>query len=159
MVLFAMMPLWHAKGGQNPSGIRRKTDPGTFYKRTQEFIKQYQVGTERGMPVVEPPPGTDVYLAGLTFQWTPILRLRQGAEYTLHISSLDVNHGFSLFPVNVNFQVVPGYDYGLRVTPTTAGDFRIICNEFCGIGHHTMVGRVIVLDSAGREIARSEEHR
>jgi cytochrome c oxidase subunit 2 len=45
------------------------------------------------------------------------------------------------------------------VTPTTAGDFRIICNEFCGIGHHTMVGRVIVLDSAGREIARSEEHR
>jgi cytochrome c oxidase subunit 2 len=61
--------------------------------------------------------------------------------------------------VNVNFQVVPGYDYGLRITPTTAGDFRSICNEFCGIGHHTMVGRVIVLDSAGREIARSEEHR
>ena len=44
---------------------------------------------------------------------------------------------------------MPGYDYGLRVTPTTAGDFRIICNEFCGIGHHTMVGRVIVVDSTG----------
>ena len=95
----------------------------------------------------------------MTFQWTPILRLRQGAEYTLHISSLDVNHGFSLFPVNVNFQVVPGYDYGLRVSPTAAGDFRIICNEFCGIGHHTMVGRVIVVDSTGREIARSGEAR
>jgi cytochrome c oxidase subunit 2 len=40
--------------------------------------------------------------------------------------------------------VVPGYDYGLRVTPNAAGDFRIICNEFCGIGHHVMVGRVIV---------------
>ena len=25
MVLFAMMPLWHFKGGQNPSGIRGKT--------------------------------------------------------------------------------------------------------------------------------------
>ena len=24
MVLFAMMPLWHWKGGQNPSGIRRR---------------------------------------------------------------------------------------------------------------------------------------
>ena len=48
-----------------------------------------------------------------------------------------------------------GYDYGLRVTPNASGDFRIICNEFCGIGHHTMVGRVIVVDSAGREVAPS----
>ena len=147
MVLFAMMPLWHLKGGQNPSGIRRRTDPAAYFRRTQEFIKQYKVGDDRGIPIVEPPPGSDVYLAGMTFQWTPILRLRQGAQYTLHISSLDVNHGFSLFPVNVNFQVVPGYDYGLRVTPNAAGDFRILCNEFCGIGHHIMVGRVIVDDA------------
>lgn len=159
MVLFAMMPLWHLKGGQNPSGIRRRTDPAAFYARTTEFIRQYQVGTDRGMPIVEPPPGSDIYLAALTFQWTPILRLRQGVEYTLHISSLDVNHGFSLFPVNVNFQVVPGYDYGLRVTPNAAGDFRIVCNEFCGIGHHTMVGRVIVLDSTGAEPAGLEGAR
>jgi cytochrome c oxidase subunit 2 len=85
-----------------------------------------------------------VYLAAMSFQWTPILRLERGAEYTLHLSSLDMVHGFGLYPINVNFMVVPGYDYGLRVTPNEAGDFRIICNEFCGIGHHTMVGRVIV---------------
>ena len=88
------------------------------------------------MPIVTPPPGADVYLAALSFQWYPILRLQKDAEYTLHLSSLDVNHGFSLYPINVNFQVVPGYDYGLRVTPNASGDFRIICNEFCGIGHH-----------------------
>jgi cytochrome c oxidase subunit 2 len=73
--------------------------------------------------------------------------LQKGREYVLHLSALDVNHGFSLYPINVNFQIVPGYDYALRVTPNTAGDFRIICNEFCGIGHHNMVGRVIVDDS------------
>ena len=39
---------------------------------------------------------------------------------------------------------VPGYDYALRVTPTASGDFRIICNEFCGINHHTMVSRLYV---------------
>lgn len=155
MVLFIMMPLWHWKGGQNPSGIRRRVEPAKFFARTQEFIKQYQVGTESGIPVVEPPPGADIYLTALTYQWIPVLRLRKGAEYTLHLSALDVNHGFSLFPLNVNFQVVPGYDYGLRVTPTEAGDFRIICNEFCGIGHHTMVGRVIVLDESGNEVGRS----
>lgn len=155
MVLFAMMPLWQVKGGQNPSGIRRKVDPAAFYARTQEFIAQYQVGNDRGMPIVAPPPGSDIYLTAMSFQWTPILQLEQGKEYILHLSSLDVNHGFSLYPINVNFQVVPGYDYGLRVTPTAAGDFRIICNEFCGIGHHTMVGRVIVVDSTGNLPAQS----
>ena len=156
MVLFAMMPLWHLRGGQNPSGIRARTDPASFLRRTQEFITQYKVGEDQGIPIVAPPPGSDIYLAGMSWRWTPILKLRQGAEYVLHLSSLDVNHGFSLYPVNLNFQVVPGYDYGLRVTPTEAGDFRIICNEFCGIGHHTMVGRVIVTDSAGHEVARRE---
>jgi cytochrome c oxidase subunit 2 len=147
MVLFAMMPLWHWKGGQNPSGIRSRVTPDAFMTRVAEFIGQYQVGMDRGMPVVAPPPGSDIYLAAMAFQWMPVLKLQKDAQYTLHLSAIDVNHGFSLYPINVNFQVVPGYDYGLRVTPNAAGDFRIICNEFCGIGHHLMVGRVIVEDA------------
>ena len=147
MVLFIMMPLWHWKGGQNPSGIRRRVTPEAFQKRVSEFTAAYQVGYDRGFPVVEPPPGSDIYLLARSFTWTPVLKLKKGVEYTLHLSSVDVNHGFSLYPINVNFQVVPDYDYGLRVTPNATGDFRIICNEFCGIGHHLMVGRVIVEDA------------
>jgi len=78
MVLFAMMPLWQFKGGQNPSGIRRRTNPTAYYTRTQEFIKQYQIGDDRGMPIVAPPPGSDIYLTAMSFQWTPILQLEQG---------------------------------------------------------------------------------
>jgi cytochrome c oxidase subunit 2 len=147
MVLFAMMPFWHLKGGQNPSGIRAKVEPSAFMARVQEFIDDYQVGEEAGIPIVAPPPGSDIYLVAYSFGWRPILRLQKDVEYTLHLSSLDVNHGFSLYPINVNFQVVPGYDYGLRVTPSAAGEFRIICNEFCGIGHHLMLGKVIVDDT------------
>jgi cytochrome c oxidase subunit 2 len=154
LVLFAMMPLWHWKGGQNAAGIRRKVEPVAYFQRTQEFIQQYKIGEDRGIPIVAPPPGSDIYLTALSFQWIPILQLQRGVEYTLHLSSLDVNHGFSLMPLNVNFQVVPGYDYGLRVTPTESGDFRIVCNEFCGIGHHLMVGRVIVLE--GPQVASGE---
>jgi len=153
MVLFAMMPLWHWKGGQNPSGIRRRVEPIKFYQRTMEFATQYKIGEDRGIPIVAPPPGAEVYLTGMTFQWYPILQLQAGATYRLHMSSLDMNHGFSLYPMNVNFQVVPGYDYALQVTPTATGDFRIICNEFCGIGHHTMVGRVIVVDQQNKPVA------
>jgi cytochrome c oxidase subunit 2 len=145
MILFAMMPLWHLKGGQNPTGIRHTVVPADFRERTAEFIEAYQVGVDNGVPVVEPPPGSDVYLMGMMWQWRPVLRLQEGAEYTLHLSSVDVNHGFNLYPFNINFQVVPGYDYALRVTPTEAGEFRIVCNEFCGVGHHLMVGRIEVV--------------
>jgi cytochrome c oxidase subunit 2 len=149
IILFAMMPLWHVRGGQNPSGIRHRVDPQAYMARTQEFIEAYRVGEESGIPVVEPPPGSDIYMVAMMWSWQPVLRLQRGAEYTLHLSSVDVNHGFSLYPLNINFQVVPGYDYGLRVTPTEAGDFRVICNEFCGIGHHLMLGRVVVVDGDG----------
>jgi len=37
------------------------------------------------------------------------------------------------------------------VTPTAVGDFRIICNEFCGIGHHLMLGKVIVEEQGGAQ--------
>jgi cytochrome c oxidase subunit 2 len=145
MVLSAMMPIWHFKGSQNPSGIRGRTEPAAFMARVQAFTDQYKVGEDHGLAVVEPPPGADVYMIGMMWQWMPVLRLHEGVAYTLHLSSLDVLHGFSLYPVNVNFEIVPGYDYGLRIVPNRAGDYRVICNEFCGIGHHTMVGRVLVL--------------
>ncbi len=156
MVLFAMMPIWHLRGGQNPSGIRAKVDPQAYVARVQQFVQDYGTGeTEAGIPVVAPPPGADIYLLAAQYQWTPVLELEEGAEYTLHLSSLDVNHGFNLYPFNVNFQVVPGYDYGLRITPTEAGDFRIVCNEFCGVGHHLMVGKVIVVPSSSTASAES----
>ncbi len=144
LVLFAMMPLWHLRGGQNPSGIRHRVDPVAFSARVDEFIEEYRVGEEKGIPVVAPPPGSHVYLKASMWTWVPILKLQEGAEYTLHLSSVDVNHGFNLYPMNINFQVVPGYDYGLVVVPNQAGEFQIVCNEFCGVGHHLMVGKIIV---------------
>lgn len=146
MILFASMPFWHFKGGQNPSGIRAKVAAADFQARTDRFVKEYQVGTDQGIPVVQAPAGSDLYLIGRMWSWYPVLKLKKGTEYTLHFTSMDVNHGLSLFPINLNFQVVPGYDYALRVVPNQSGEFKIICNEFCGIGHHTMVGKIIVED-------------
>lgn len=145
MVLFAMMPFWHFKGGQNPTGIRTRVDPQAFAERTLRFTEEYQVGEDNGVPVVAPPPGGDVYLLGQMWRWYPALQLEEGVTYTFHLSALDVNHGFSLYPANLNLQVVPGYDYGLRITPNQPGEYRIVCNEFCGIGHHKMVSRLYVV--------------
>ena len=94
-------------------------------------------------PVVPAPPG-EVYLLAKQFFWFPILKLRAGETYRLHISSADFQHGFSLLPMNMNFQIVPGYDHVLTITPQAPGTYHIVCNEFCGIGHQNMVGKIIV---------------
>jgi cytochrome c oxidase subunit 2 len=76
------------------------------------------------------------------------LELERGKSYRLHLSSLDWQHGFSLQPTNINLQVQPGYDMVVTVTPPTAGEFGVVCNEFCGIGHHTMIGKIYVVEGS-----------
>jgi cytochrome c oxidase subunit II len=95
---------------------------------------------------VHPPPGSDVYLIARIWMWWPILEFEKNQSYRLHLSSLDYSHGFSLQPVNINIQVQPGYEHVLTLTPNQAGQFGIVCNEYCGLGHHTMAGRIYVLD-------------
>jgi len=144
VILTIMMPLMHIIGKQNPSSEPLKISPMNFGKLANEFIDKYKVGEEQGIPVVHPPEGSDVYLVGRIWSWSPILELEAGKRYKLHISSMDLMHGFSLQPLVTNFQILPGHDNILNITPTTPGVYHIICNEFCGIGHHTMVGKIIV---------------
>jgi cytochrome c oxidase subunit 2 len=75
-----------------------------------------------------------------------MLELQKGESYRLHLSSIDLQHGFSLQPLNVNLQVHPGYEMVVTVTPTATGEFGIVCNEYCGLGHHTMTGKIYVVD-------------
>ena len=144
LILFAMMPLWHLKGGQNPSFETYRTTAEQYMKKVDALVAKRKVGEEKGMPVVAPDPKEDVYMLGRLWQWSPVLKLKKGETYRLHLSSLDLVHGFSIFPLNLNFMVLPGYDYVLTVTPTTTGEFYVVCNEFCGIGHHQMVGKILV---------------
>jgi cytochrome c oxidase subunit II len=144
LVLSAAMPYWHFKGKQTSAGEAYSVEPGQFDARVARFVDAHKVGEVSGLPVVEPPPGGDAYLIGKNWQWYPILKLKKGVEYRLHISSYDYQHGFSLLPMNMNFHVVPGYDHVITLTPTDTGEFKIICNEFCGAGHHIMTGLIIV---------------
>jgi cytochrome c oxidase subunit 2 len=146
MVMTIAMPYWHFYGKQNSTGESYRVEPAAYMQRVGQFVAAYKVGDERGIPIVEPPPGSDAYLQAQMWMWTPILKLRKGQEYRIHMSSLDLQHGFSLQPLNMNFQVLPGYDHVLTITPTSAGEFSIVCNEFCGIGHHMMTGRIIVTE-------------
>jgi cytochrome c oxidase subunit II len=144
VVLSIAMPYWHFWGKQNSTGESYTVEPAAFMKRTEAFVESYKVGEDKGVPIVEPPPGGDAYLVAQMWRWYPILKLKQGQTYRIHMSAMDLQHGFSLLPMNMNFQVLPGYDHVLTITPTSKGEFPVVCNEFCGIGHHLMTGRILV---------------
>jgi cytochrome c oxidase subunit II len=144
LVLSIMMPYWHFKGRQNSRGEAYAVKPADFLARAETFVAANKVGDLGVLPLVEPPPGGDAYLVARMWSWYPALRLRKGETYRVHLSSLDLQHGFSLQPLNMNFQVLPGYDHVLTLTPTSTGEFTIVCNEFCGIGHDRMIGKILV---------------
>jgi len=146
LVMFFMMIYWHAVGRQNLANVTYRTTPEVFAAKADSMIEKYKVREEAGFPVVHPPPGSDVYLIARIWMWWPILELEKNQSYRLHLSSLDYSHGFSLQPVNINIQVQPGYEHVLTLTPNQAGQFGIVCNEYCGLGHHTMAGRIYVVD-------------
>ncbi len=147
LIMFLMMPYWHLYGKQNLSSEAYQTTPEKFQARVDAMVAQYQVGTEAGIPVVKPPVGSDVYMLGRLWQWYPILELEKDQPYRLHLSSMDWNHGFSLQPVNINMQILPGYEMVLTVAPDQAGEYTVVCNEFCGIGHHLMLGKIYVREN------------
>ncbi|MBS3916359.1 MAG: hypothetical protein KGZ31_01560 [Sulfuritalea sp.] len=146
LVMFVMMIWWHIYGNQNLANVVSKTTKEMYAAKTQAVVDKYTVRTEtdKQIPVVAPPAGSDVYLIGRLWDWWPIIELEKGKTYNLHLSAMDYMHGFSLQPQNINIQVHPNYDHTVKITPTQAGTYSIVCNEYCGIGHHAMVGRIYV---------------
>jgi cytochrome c oxidase subunit II len=146
MVMFFMMPYWHLYGKQNLSNETYRVKPEQFSRASQEMVDKYTVRTETDekIPVVRPPAGSDVFLIARLWAWWPILELEKGKTYRLHLTSMDYQHGFSLQPENINIQVIPGYEHVVTITPNRTGSYAIVCNEFCGIGHHKMVSKLYV---------------
>ena len=83
LFMFGMMIWWHGAGEQNLSNEAYRITPQQFSDRTEAMVKQYKVGEEAGMPVVRPPPGSDVYMLGRLWQWYPILELKKNETYRL----------------------------------------------------------------------------
>ena len=153
LFMFFFMIAWHFIGQQNLSNETYKVQPSAYVERVDAFAEEFQVVDaagkpveEDGVPVVRPPAGGDAYIVARLWEFWPILELKKGESYRIHLSSADWQHGFSLQPTNINISIHPGYEHIITLTPTESGTFGIGCNEFCGVGHHTMTGRIRVVD-------------
>ena len=80
-----------------------------------------------------------------TFAFSPDpIVVPAGLPVTFRITSSDVMHGFQIVGTNANSMAIPGYVSQFSLTFTQRGEYIITCNEYCGILHHAMVGKLIV---------------
>jgi cytochrome c oxidase subunit 2 len=72
------------------------------------------------------------------------LRVPVGSNVTFFVTSKDVTHGFIIEEHNINLMLIPGEISTAQARFTRPGTYRIICHEYCGSGHHTMIGTIVV---------------
>jgi len=153
-ILFGWMVGWVYVGQQNPTGPTYRTTTEDYQEKVAAYLEEGEQ-TDRGIR----PAGRDVFVAGAQFAWDgfPAV-LETGVEYRLHLSTYDVQHGFSIryedaLWKQINLQAVPGYEWVVPVRFEEPGTYHVVCNEFCGIGHRLMHAEFHVVPSGQMEAA------
>ena len=72
------------------------------------------------------------------------LRVPAGKEVVFKLTSKDVVHSFTIDNTKVNMMVVPGQVTTRSYTFAKPGKYLILCNEYCGTGHHYMFTEIEV---------------
>jgi cytochrome c oxidase subunit 2 len=68
------------------------------------------------------------------------LNLPVGRPAIVHLSSKDMVHSFTLPQMRVKQDAVPGVSQPVWFTPTSTGEWEIVCSQLCGLGHYRMKG-------------------
>ena len=77
---------------------------------------------------------------------TLVLPLGKAVEF--QVTAEDVNHGFGIYDeagqLVAQTQAMPGYVNRLVHTFTIPGKYEVLCMEYCGLAHHTMISAITV---------------
>lgn len=102
-----------------------------------------------------PPGAAQVYVVAKQWVWTlqhtngrreiDQLHLPAGQPVRLVMTSQDVIHSFFVPALRIKQDVVPGRYTALSFTPERPGHYRLLCAEYCGTQHASMVGGIVVL--------------
>lgn len=91
-----------------------------------------------------------VNVEGSQFYWeidnAPIVT---GQPVEFHVRALDATHGFAIYDESMTLlaqtQAMPEYTNVLKYTFTKAGTYKVLCLEYCGVGHHEMSAEINVI--------------
>ena len=96
--------------------------------------------------VLQRGPGRyDVYMRAQIWAFAPNeIKIPAGSTVTFYVTSPDLQHGLLIERTNVNVMVVPGHVTKITARFDEPGEFRFFCQEYCGLAHHIMFGKVVV---------------
>jgi cytochrome c oxidase subunit 2 len=80
--------------------------------------------------------------------YNPEVHLPINVPVKVNLRSKDVLHDFAVAQFRVKMDLVPGMVTYLWFEPTVLGSYEVLCEELCGIAHHTMRGSVVVEEQA-----------
>ena len=79
------------------------------------------------------------------FEFSPsTITVNKGDTVIVNITSQDVQHGFALPDFGVNETVDAGQTTRIEFVADKSGEFTFFCSVFCGSGHSTMKGKLVV---------------
>lgn len=107
-------------------------------------------------PMRKPPADAMVVQAiGRMWEWefdygngikTSDLYLPVNKPVRVNLKSEDVNHSLFIPAFRVKEDVIPGYDTYLWFIPTQVGEYEILCTEYCGLLHSSMLAKAKILE-------------
>jgi cytochrome c oxidase subunit II len=75
-----------------------------------------------------------------------VIKVKKGETIVLKLTAPEVPMGFNLPDFDTRADIVPGKVATLRLTPNKVGKFIFLCDVFCGDGHETMNGQLVVTE-------------
>jgi cytochrome c oxidase subunit 2 len=123
------------------------------------FLLWFAIGFPQYVDLSRPPQGAmDVYVQGKKWMWKfaypggpnslDVLRVPAGRPVRLLITSRDVIHSFFVPQLRVKQDALPGRYTQTWFTATKPGRYEIFCAEYCGLGHSSMLGELVVMPAA-----------
>jgi cytochrome c oxidase subunit 2 len=138
-LFFTSTAIAAVKGGIHPPSHVETIHPKTVFADARF--------TPQGVSV-DPQGHVHAKVVGMMFAWLPAtMTIPAGTPVTFHITSMDVQHGYQIIGTNGQSMVLPGY-VSQFTTEFDPGEYLVACNEYCGVGHHTMASRLRVVPRA-----------
>lgn len=98
-------------------------------------------------------------VVGRQWSWTlSSTEATAGTPVEFRVTSSDVNHGLGIYDEDMRLvaqtMAMPEYINTLRHTFTRPGTYKLLCLEYCGLIHHSMIAELQVGDANRQEPAR-----
>ena len=147
---YAGMPLYYYPGDKNPGEANGQGINGVWFVVPPETVSTTQPTTPTTSAPATTITSSDPQLEEFTmtvkqFAYTPdTITVKQGDRVRITATSEDVQHGFAINEYKINATINPGQQTVIEFVADKKGTFTYYCSIFCGMGHRSMKGTLIV---------------